>query len=77
MAGSAHGRMNKDLKNNEQEQSVSARSPSDAGGKAADRPAGTTPEWSRGLRELYDSVVEEPLPDTFKDLLAKFDGDCE
>ncbi|MEZ5688517.1 MAG: NepR family anti-sigma factor [Caenibius sp.] len=33
------------------------------------------PEWTRGLRELYDSVVDEPLPDTFKDLLARLDGD--
>lgn len=29
------------------------------------------PEWSKGLKQLYDSVVEEPLPDTFKDLLAQ------
>lgn len=31
------------------------------------------PEWADGLRELYDSVVEEPLPDSFADLLAKLD----
>jgi hypothetical protein len=31
------------------------------------------PEWADGLRQLYDSVVDEPLPDTFKDLLAKLD----
>ncbi len=31
------------------------------------------PEWANGLRQLYDSVVEEPLPDSFKDLLAKLD----
>ncbi len=31
------------------------------------------PEWAAGLRQLYDSVVEEPLPDTFSDLLSKFD----
>lgn len=67
--------MDKEVKNNEQEQAVSARSAPDDGRKAADRLTGTTPEWSRGLRELYDSVVEEPLPDTFKDLLAKLDGD--
>ena len=29
------------------------------------------PEWSQGLRQLYNSVVEEPLPDNFKDLLAQ------
>jgi hypothetical protein len=32
------------------------------------------PEWTSGLKQLYDSVVEEPLPDAFKDLLAKLDG---
>ena len=26
-----------------------------------------------GLRQLYDSVVDEPLPDAFTDLLAKLD----
>lgn len=33
------------------------------------------PEWAAGLRQLYDSVVEEPLPDSFDDLLSKFDTD--
>lgn len=31
------------------------------------------PEWADGLKQLYDAVVDEPLPDTFKDLLAKLD----
>lgn len=31
------------------------------------------PEWAKGLRQLYDSVIEEPLPDTFSDLLSKLD----
>ena len=31
------------------------------------------PEWAEGLRALYDSVVHEPLPDNFKDLLEKLD----
>ena len=31
------------------------------------------PEWAAGLRQLYDSVVEEPLPDSFSDLLSQFD----
>lgn len=56
---------------------MSARSGTGEERKAADRATGTAPEWSRGLRELYDFVVEEPLPDTFKDLLAKFDGDAK
>ncbi|WP_284126572.1 NepR family anti-sigma factor [Parerythrobacter aestuarii] len=33
----------------------------------------TRPEWADGLRQLYDSVVDEPLPDSFKELLAKLD----
>jgi len=32
------------------------------------------PGWASGLRQLYDSVVEEELPDSFKDLLSKLDG---
>lgn len=32
------------------------------------------PGWANGLRQLYDSVVEEELPDSFKDLLSKLDG---
>jgi hypothetical protein len=35
------------------------------------RPA--TPDWASGLRRLYDSVVEEPLPDSFAQLLDKLD----
>ncbi len=31
------------------------------------------PGWTHGLRQLYDSVVEEDIPDTFKDLLSKLD----
>ena len=31
------------------------------------------PDWASGLKRLYDSVIEEPLPDAFKDLLSKLD----
>jgi len=31
------------------------------------------PDWADGLRQLYDSVVDEPLPDAFTDLLNKLD----
>jgi hypothetical protein len=41
------------------------------GGSAAQRRA---PEWADGLKQLYDSVVEEDLPDSFKDLLDRLDG---
>ena len=33
------------------------------------------PEWASGLKHLYDSVIDEPLPDSFKDLLAKLDDE--
>ncbi len=32
------------------------------------------PEWADGLKQLYDSVVEEDLPDSFKDLLDQLDS---
>lgn len=31
------------------------------------------PGWAEGLRQLYNSVVHEPLPDSFDDLLKKLD----
>ncbi len=39
-----------------------------SGAKARD------PEWAAGLKRLYDSVVEEPLPDSFAELLKKLDS---
>ena len=35
---------------------------------------GQQPDWANGLRRLYDSVVEEELPDSFKDLLSQLDS---
>lgn len=32
------------------------------------------PEWADGLKRLYNSVVDEPLPDSFADLIAKLDS---
>ena len=34
------------------------------------------PEWASGLKHLYDAVVDEPLPDSFKDLLAQLDDEA-
>lgn len=31
------------------------------------------PEWTSGLKQLYDSVVDEPIPDAFKNLLSRLD----
>ena len=43
--------------------------------KSQPRPAGRNPApgWQDGLRKLYDSVVEEPIPSSFDDLLKKLD----
>jgi hypothetical protein len=45
------------------------------GGRLKSGLAGTTnePDWTHGLKRLYDQVLEEPVPDTFKDLLSKLD----
>jgi anti-sigma factor NepR-like protein len=40
--------------------------------KPGDKPR--DPEWAAGLKRLYDSVVDEPLPDAFRDLLQKLDS---
>lgn len=55
------------------------------GGRAAPTPdskakgdsAGDTrkPDWANGLKQFYDSVVDEPLPDELSQLLARFDED--
>lgn len=39
-----------------------------SGGKKSDEPG-----WAAGLRQLYNSVLDEPLPDSFDDLLKKLD----
>jgi hypothetical protein len=45
------------------------------GGKDRGAPAKQkNPDWAAGLRRLYDAVVEEPLPDSFSDLLDKLDN---
>lgn len=33
----------------------------------------SSPDWAIGLRQLYDAVVDEPLPDSFSELLRKLD----
>ena len=46
-----------------------------AGGESAGRrTTGKSPDWANGLRQLYDSVVEEPLPDQFRELLSQLDN---
>lgn len=33
----------------------------------------SNPEWADGLKQLYDSVVDEDLPDSLRDLLSQLD----
>jgi hypothetical protein len=47
--------------------------PHGAGAARRRSAAKTAPEWADGLKQLYDAVVEEDLPDQFLDLLAKLD----
>jgi len=50
--------------------------PGDESPNHAHEASGTPrPDWADGLRQLYDSVVDEPLPDAFKDLLDRLDED--
>jgi hypothetical protein len=50
-------------------QSDGPRRPPPRGGNKA----GQKPGWADGLKQLYDSVVQEPLPPSFDDLLKKLD----
>lgn len=36
---------------------------------------GEAPDWAEGLKRMYDSVVDEPLPDSFMELLSRLDED--
>ncbi len=47
--------------------------PSDRSKEGARQPTPRPPGWADGLRKLYDGVVNEPLPDSFDDLLKKLD----
>jgi hypothetical protein len=48
--------------------------PDAAGGAGGGSARQRSPEWADGLKQLYDSVVEEALPDSFKDLLDRLDA---
>ena len=44
-------------------------------GVPSSKPAVAQPDWANGLRNIYDSVVNEPLPDDMLKLLASLDDD--
>lgn len=39
------------------------------------KPVVVQPDWAEGLRNIYDSVVSEPLPDDMLKLLASLDDE--
>lgn len=41
--------------------------------KSASKAQSELPGWTNGLRQLYDQVVDEDLPASFRDLLARLD----
>ena len=61
--------MNSQSPKNPQRAPAGGPPPAASAGEKADRP-----EWANGLRQLYDAVVDEPLPDSFRDLLDQLDS---
>jgi len=47
-----------------------AHSPVDPPARSGAQP----PEWAGALRQMYDAVVEEPLPEGIAQLLARLDA---
>lgn len=43
-------------------------------GEEGAAPPRRAPDWADGLKQLYDSVVEEELPDSFRHLLDQLDA---
>ena len=58
-----------------QKEGARAAAHDDVRDNARENAQGDEPDWADGLRQLYNSVVEEPLPDSFKELLSKLDED--
>lgn len=44
-----------------------------AGSRRGAKANGEMPGWTNGLRQLYDEVVDEELPEGLRNLLAQFD----
>jgi Anti-sigma factor NepR len=48
-----------------------SKTPAPVSDGSAISPLIETPLWAKGLEEMYASVVKEPLPDSFMELLDK------
>ena len=51
-----------------------AKTMKEVGMERNERRRQASPDWASGLRRLYDSVVDEPLPDSFSKLLDDLDS---
>ncbi|WJS98748.1 NepR family anti-sigma factor [Novosphingobium humi] len=51
--------------------------PETAKGDKKDGGMDEAPPWAAPLRDMYQQVVEEPLPDFLSDLLSRLDRDAE
>lgn len=47
------------------------------GGDKKDGGKDEPPPWTAPLRDMYQQVVDEPLPDFLADLLSRLDRDTE
>lgn len=53
---------------------ANGKSEDDGTGRGKPKAAAHPPAWADGLKQLYDTVVDEPIPSSFKDLLAQLDA---
>lgn len=60
-------------RNGDAKQAKSKEKTMTPGPSSSDSQKTPQPEWALGLKRLYNSVIEEPLPDSFADLIAKLD----
>ncbi|RPF72793.1 hypothetical protein EG799_09870 [Aurantiacibacter spongiae] len=60
------------MSSSEHEKKLAPASHKSEGGKA-EKGKRKEPDWTSGLKRLYDQVVDEPLPDSFNELLSKLD----
>lgn len=55
------------------EMSKNSKKPTDSAANGKDV-SGIEPLWGKALEDMYAAVVDEPLPQSFLDLLDKLDG---
>ncbi|TIX51136.1 NepR family anti-sigma factor [Alteraurantiacibacter aquimixticola] len=58
---------------NEQKKSIGSATGEPADAEKPAKADSAKPDWADGLKQFYDSVVDEPLPDELSKLLAQLD----